>query len=186
MRIRLSERQYAELTHANTTPGGLFRPKAPTSTITALIDLGYAMPAAYGQQHRITRAGRAAIAGDETGALTWQRLISTMRAVLCALADGRDAERAGDALAVNPATFKRLAAAGFIDNGGHNDAAHSELTGKGHDAVLRIRGERSAFAEHEITEVYVDELCVGDSFAEYGRRWIVAFPPVDGAVASAT
>ncbi|PSK89952.1 hypothetical protein CLV63_12456 [Murinocardiopsis flavida] len=180
MRIRLSERQHTELTHADTTPGGLFRPEAPTITIAALIDLGYTMPKEYGQPHRITRAGRAALAGDEVGALTWQRLTPTMRAVLCALADEREPESVGDARGVNPATFKRLAAADYIDNGGHNDAAHARLTGKGLDAVLRIRGERPAFAEREITEVYVDELCVGDSFAEHGRRWIVAFPPVDG------
>ncbi|GAA3745299.1 hypothetical protein HDA32_005129 [Spinactinospora alkalitolerans] len=151
-------------------PGGTFRPQAPSTTLASLVDLGYALSAAYGRPHRITPAGRAAIAGDENGALTWQRLTPTLRVVLCALFDGRDADHVGPALAVNPASFKRLAAAGFIDNGGRNDAAHSELTGKGRDAVLRIRGERPAIAEQDITEVYVDELCVGDTFVEYGRR----------------
>ena len=44
----------------------------------------------------------------------------------------------------------------------------------------RIRGERPAFTEQEITEVYVDELCVGDTFVEYGRRWFVEFPTTGG------
>ncbi|MBB6174959.1 hypothetical protein HNR23_005019 [Nocardiopsis mwathae] len=177
MRIRLTDRQRIELAHAATTPGGLFRHDVPTNTIVALIGLGFAMPKAFGQPHRITRAGRAANAGDETGALTWQRLTSVQRSVLCALFDGRNADRAGSVLSVNAATFKRLAAAGFIENQGRNDGAHSRLTGKGRDAVLRIRGERPAFTEQEITEVRADELCVGDSFIAHGRRWIVASPP---------
>ncbi|MDA0565161.1 hypothetical protein LG943_12665 [Streptomonospora sp. S1-112] len=180
MRIRLTDRQHAALTAAAETPGATFPDTTRPATLYSLVDLGYARPAAYGHPNRITPAGRAALAGDEAAALTWQRLTPTLRAVLCALADGRDADRVGPAGAVNAATFKRLAAAGFITTQGRNDTAHARLTDTGHDAVLRIRGQRPAFTRTEITEVYVDELCVNDSFAEYGRRWIVAFPPKAG------